>query len=221
MKKKILIILILVLIIVSGFYYFKKDKNYNMMDDPSYRAELDKLNQRASVDYCVSGVYSNDYLGISLNCPNGLMAQEFYNGYYFTPKEKVNFILKKEKINVRDNINTIFSVGLGRIKFDPNNNYEGYADGEDFNQVDSFNFINKVEAATLLPLKGAKIENIKQITIGDNQYYTYSFMINKERTDVFISPRDNSYLDFRFNNQDKEFIENVLSSVKMIDRVTF
>jgi hypothetical protein len=181
--------------------------------------ELNKLNSTASVDHCINNFYDNDYLGISLVCPDGLMAQEGSSGIHLTYKEAVNFITKEDKINIRKkNAPAFFSIRLIYQKFNIDEHYELYFPNDSsIKQKEIYNFIKKAEAMTG-PTR-FEIKNIKEVYIEGNKYYSYSYMYLPEsknsRLDVFIIPKDDSYIKFTFSGQSEDFIYKVLSSVKI------
>lgn len=201
---------LVVLYFASGFV--SKDQN-------EWAKQVSKIDIS---DHCVNNVYNSDYIGISIGCPNGLMAVERFNGYQKTPKEGVDFIDKTKNLknlNVVRNEQefTAFSISLNYKKFDSNNYFDTTeSNSNTLNQVNTYNFIKKVEAVT--GPNFIKVENIKQIKIGNNEYYVYSR--EKElRTDYFILIQGDKYIEFNFYNQNEDFIRNVLSSVKTFEPV--
>lgn len=212
MIKKIAFILIgLIVLFFASIFVFRYIDNKN---------EIHKMIDRFDLtDHCINNIYINDYIGISVTCPNGLMAIERYDGYSTTPREGVSFIDKTKNIkNYNNLVNaskfTSFSIGVSHGKFDPNNYYD-YSPfrTNTLNQVEALKFINNAEAVT--GPQSIKVENIKKISIGGNDYYTYSRMVDS-RTDYFFYVKEGGYIGFTFNNKSESYIKDVLSSVKII-----
>jgi len=170
-------------------------------------------------DHCINNTYTSDYIGISVMCPSGLMAIERYNGIQVTPKEGVSFIDKTKNMRdyntlVNDYKITTFSIGLEYKKFDPNAYYDTTSyESNTLNQIDPYNFVNKVEAIT--GPKFIKVENIKKIIINGIEYYAYSRGSSDYRTDYYLYVKGDIYIKFEFNNQSESFVSNVLNSVKI------
>lgn len=177
-------------------------------------------------DFSKTENFSSDYLKISFAYPASLVGKPINNGVVKNENEEIVFF-DKESIGDKElseywaplTVPYVFSVSVIYEKFDPNNTirtfYEEYGVTDtDFNEVPSLFLIKKAGATSPPAIFNIKIKDIQQITIGNNDYYTYSFVRNKERTDVFVISRENDYLMFSFYNQDKTFIEKILSLVK-------
>lgn len=105
----------------------------------------------------------------------------------------------------------VLQIILESETFDPANHYEIYTRGEPIQELELISFIEDVSAATADSLK---INNIEQVKINDNTYYTYSFIYIGTKNDVFIYPIESSYYKFVFLNQDSKFIKKIMNSVK-------
>lgn len=180
MKKKIFVIVIVTIFIaVVAIFFIPSILN---------KIELNKFLKKSDLsNHCINNIYYSDYIGITLECPNGLIAQEIYDGYSITPKEGDNFIDKNKK--------TIFSVILRNQKFNKENVIEGI-----------------LTSNNIIPIK---IENVNEVIIGNNKFYTYSFNQKNDDESVFIYTKSNSYIEFRFYNQNDILTKNIMNSVKI------
>ena len=211
MIKKIVFVLVGIVVLIYAYSYI-----FNYIDNKNEWKKT--INRMDLSDHCINNTYISNYIGVSIVCPNGLMAVETFNGYERNPKEGVIFINLNNKMEKQADLIEAqrmpsFFVRLRYEKFSPSDYYDttNY-ESNTLNQVDPLNFVNKAEA--MIGPKLIKVENIKKVNVGDNNYYTYSRGVGT-RTDYFFYEKGNNYIEFTFNNQSEYFIKSVLGSVKM------
>ena len=161
-------------------------------------------------DFSKTKIFSSDFMGISLIYPDTL--KEGTLSYKNNPEEHISFFTGDVHTGVPPT-EEFFDVWLENGKFDPNNVSEFVWDNLEEVPIISY-LVNKAYA--MPPPTEIKIKNVQQIQIADNKYYSYAFNLRNKRYDVFILPRENSYLRFEFYNLDSVFIKNILLSVKNI-----
>lgn len=197
MKKIIVAILVLISIgLIAVVFITKDERNKN----------TDKLTN-----------FSNDFFGISFLYPEYLTSKQAETNFARYSEERVSFYEQRASGLLSSTV--AFQIRLEYEKFNENEVFE-YIFPEEmdkFKEVRPISLINSAKAVT--GPEAIKIKDVNRITIGDNIFYTYAYIMDGKRIDNFIIPQKFNSIVFTFYNQEEKFIKNILSSVERIDGV--